>query len=105
MHEAHFINLTEELNLRMSDDNLETQKQTPLETTGHGERKETSRKSALGGLNPELKDALSQALGSWENVSEQTQQTPKKKSAQDERLEDVKKLLTELKNKLNEFND
>lgn len=89
----------------MSEETLEQYKQTPSNSSGGtNEKKETSRKSALGGLNPNLKDALSQALDSWEHVSEPTV-TPPKKSAKDEHLEDVKRLLGELKNKLNEFND
>lgn len=87
----------------MSDGILEQNRnQTPDSSNSNGEKKETSRKTAIGGLNPDLKQALSQALDSWETL---TEQVSKKRSPDEEQLQEVKKLLGELKSKLNEFSE
>lgn len=85
-----------------NDGNLE-QKQNPSpDLPAMGEKKDPARKSAMGGLNPDLKNALSQALGSWNTV---TKEVRNKRPPDQEHLEDVKRLLTELKAKINQFDD
>lgn len=86
----------------MSDGTLEHNKHQTADSSATSEKRETSRKSAIGGLNPELKSALTKALGSWETL---TEQVSTKKSPDEEQLEEVKRLLNELKSKINEFND
>ena len=62
------------------------------------ETKETSKKSRLGGLNSGLREALS----SWETL---TEEVANKVSPDQEQLLEVKKLLGELKRKLNQFEE
>lgn len=86
----------------MSDGILEQNKNQSPDSSASAEKKESSRKPAMGGLNPDLKQALSQALDSWEALTEQVSQ---KRSPEEEQLQEVKKLLNELKSKLKEFGD
>lgn len=86
----------------MSDGGLEQNKNQPQETSPNGEKREATRKSGGGSINPELARALSNALGSWENLSEEVKN---KKAPDQEQLEEVKKILVELKSKIKEFID
>lgn len=62
------------------------------------EKKEPARKSLFGNLN--LNQDLKQALNSWDSLGEEVQH---KLSPAEEQLQEVKKLLNELKTKLHEF--
>lgn len=62
------------------------------------ETRETSKKSRLGTLNSDLRGALS----SWETL---TEEVANKVSPDQEQLLEVKKLLGELKSKLNQFEE
>lgn len=86
----------------MSDGILDQNKNQTPEPPTKGKKKESSRKTAKRGLRPDLKNALSQALDSWDTV---TEQVVNKKSPDEERLEDVKRLLSELKSKINQFEE
>lgn len=86
----------------MSDGILEQNKNQSPDSPATGEKKESSRKSAMTGLNPDLKSALSQALDSWETL---TEQVLNKKSPEQEQLEEVKRLLTDLKSKITQFEE
>lgn len=88
----------------MSDDNLE--KIRPTAVPKNNETSATPAATAggvksrptFGRLNQDLKDALN----SWETLSEEMTQ---KVSPEEEQLREVKRLLSELKSKLNEFED
>ncbi|WP_347358409.1 hypothetical protein [Bdellovibrio sp.] len=83
----------------MSGDILEQQQNQPQEPAPSSEKKETvSKKSLFGNLNSDLK----QALNTWETL---TEEMTNKVSPDEEQLHEVKRLLGELKSKLNEFND
>lgn len=72
----------------------------PSEKSGSGSatQEKPSKRSLFGNLNVDLK----QALDSWDTLSEEVSL----KTAPDEKqLSEVKKLLQELKAKLNQFND
>lgn len=56
------------------------------------------KKSLFGGLNMELR----QALDSWDSLA---QEVVNKKSPDEERLQEVKRILGELKSKLDQFED
>jgi len=101
VHEALSIEEAEPVQ-RMSDGILDQNKNQSPDSPATGEKKESSRKSAMGGLRPDLKSALSQALDSWETV---TEQVINKQSPDQKQLEDVKRLLSELKSKINQFED
>lgn len=62
-------------------------------------KKETARKPLFGG---NLNQDLSQALNSWEVL---TEQMANKVSPEEEQLQEVKRLLGELKSKLKEFGE
>lgn len=108
MHEALAITIKAELEQRMSDGNngneanLERQQNANPDSPTTSEKREPARKSAKGRLNPDLKNALSQALGSWNTV---TKEVKNKRPPDQEHLEDVKKLLVELKSKINQFDE
>lgn len=85
----------------MSDNNLEklekqtSQSQDPSAPT---EKKESSRKSLFENLN--LNQDLKQALNSWDSLAEKPST---KRTHNEEQLQEMKKLLSELKSKLSEF--
>ncbi|MEK2644862.1 hypothetical protein [Bdellovibrio sp. BCCA] len=81
----------------MSDGILERQ-QNPADTSASTEKKESARKSVFGSLNQDLK----QALDTWDVL---TEQMSNKISPEEEQLQEVKKLLGELKSKLQEFGE
>lgn len=86
---------------RMSDDNLEhikppASKESATDaapTSGNGKSR-----PLFGRLNQDLKDALN----SWETLSEEM---GTKLSPEEEQLQEVKRLLSDLKSKLSEFED
>ncbi|KHD87650.1 MAG: hypothetical protein OM95_13215 [Bdellovibrio sp. ArHS] len=86
----------------MSDDVLEKQSNTPLEGPGPSENSDkpasSARKSLFGNLNKDL----TQALNTWDNL---TEQMSNRVSPEEEQLQEVKRLLGELKSKLNEFSE
>ncbi len=88
----------------MSDDNLEKIRPSAApknnETSSSPNTNVGSAKArpTFGRLNQDLKDALN----SWETLSEEMTQ---KVSPEEEQLREVKRLLSELKSKLNEFED
>ena len=84
----------------MSDGNLEQNKNESQDSSPAGDRREPIRKIGGSSLNPELAKQLSNALGSWENVTEEVRN---KKAPDQEQLEEVKKILGELKSKIKEF--
>jgi hypothetical protein len=84
----------------MTDDSLDNNKQQTPDSPQNGEKKDSSKKSLMGSLNPELKQALSSALGSWDTLSEQVVH---KKSPEQERLSELKQILGELKLKIDQF--
>lgn len=87
----------------MSGDILE-QKQhlsQDLSQADHGdqpEKKAPAKKNLFGNLNKDLKDALS----SWDSL---TAEMSKKVPPDEQQLQEVKKILGELKAKLNEFEE
>lgn len=81
----------------MSDGSLE-QQQNPTDSSANTEKKESSRKSVFGSLNQDLK----QALDTWDTL---TEQMTNKLSPEEEQLQEVKRLLGELKSKLKEFGE
>ncbi len=82
----------------MSDDNLEKQPNAS-ENSAPAEKKESmAKKSIFGNLNQDLKHALD----NWETL---TEEMTHKVSPEEEQLQEVKKLLGELKSKLQEFGD
>ncbi|WP_413569957.1 hypothetical protein ACLWBD_05725 [Bdellovibrio sp. HCB117] len=86
----------------MSDDALEKQSNTLLEAAAArsetSEKPSSSRKSLFGNLNKDL----TEALNSWDTL---TEQMSNRISPEEEQLREVKRLLGELKSKLNEFAD
>lgn len=62
------------------------------------EKKGPAKKNLFGNLNKDLKDALN----SWDSL---TAEMSKKVPPDEQQLQEVKKLLGELKAKLNEFED
>lgn len=84
----------------MSENTLAKQQNQRQDPSASTEKKESSRKPLFRKLN--LNQDLKQALHSWDSVSEEVQN---KKSPDEEQLQEVKKLLSELKSKLNEFNE
>lgn len=85
----------------MSDDNLERIKpQTNTESAPDAAPQSGAGKSRplFGRLNQDLKDALN----SWETLSEEMSH---KLSPEEEQLQEVKRLLSDLKSKLSEFED
>ena len=88
----------------MSDSNFDPQPETTTisessENKSSVENKGLSlKKSLFGSLNTELK----QALDSWDNLA---QEVKTKKSPDEERLQEVKRILGELKSKLDQFED
>ncbi|WII71439.1 hypothetical protein QJS83_13295 [Bdellovibrio sp. 22V] len=82
----------------MSDGIIERQQNNSQDSSATTEKKESSRKSLFGNLNQDLK----QALDSWDVLSEQMSN---KLSPDEEQLLEVKRLLGELKSKLNEFGE
>lgn len=85
----------------MSDGSLELKENQP-QISSPDEKKDPVRKAGPAPINTELKNALSLALNSWENLSRDVES---QKSPDVKQLEEVKKLLGEIKNKLNEFID
>lgn len=88
---------------RMSDGSIEKQGPAPLnndESTLASAPQGGGSKSRplFGRLNQDLK----QALNTWETLTEEMSQ---KLSPEEEQLREVKRLLSELKSKLNEFED
>lgn len=83
----------------MSDDSKD-QHQVPLKGhTQNPEPKESlSKRSLFGNLNQDLK----QALDTWELL---TEEVASRMSPEEEQLMEVKKLLGELKSKLQQFDD
>lgn len=66
------------------------------------EKKEPSRKPLFENLN--LNQDLKHALNSWDTISETgNTKVTNKRSPGEEQLQEMKKLLGELKSKLNEF--
>lgn len=82
----------------MSDGILEQQQNTTPDSSVSTEKKESSRKSLFGGLNQDLK----QALTTWDTL---TEQMTNKVAPDEEQLQEVKKILGELKSKLQEFGE
>lgn len=83
----------------MSDDNLEKQPNASNASSAPAEKKEPmAKKSIFGNLNHDLKNALD----TWETL---TEEMTNKVSPEEEQLQEVKKLLGELKSKLKEFGD
>lgn len=62
------------------------------------EKKNPAKKKLFGSLNKDLKDALN----SWDSL---TAEMAKKVPPDEQQLQEVKRLLGELKSKLNEFED
>ncbi len=81
----------------MSDDTLVKQPE-PMANSAWISPKEGSRKSLFGNLNSDLQSALN----TWEVL---TEQMANKMSPEEEQLQEVKKLLGELKSKLAEFGE
>lgn len=81
----------------MSDDTLVKQPE-PMATSAKESPKEGSRKSVFGNLNSDLQNALN----TWDVL---TEQMSNKVSPEQEQLQEVKKLLGELKSKLAEFGE
>lgn len=81
----------------MSDDIVEKQPDT-LALSAKESSKESSRKSLFGNLNSDLQ----QALSTWDVLTEQMAQ---KISPEEEQLQEVKRLLGELKAKLSQFSE
>lgn len=81
----------------MSDDILEKQPDTKG-PSGKESSKDSSRRSLFGNLNSDLKSALD----TWDVL---TEQMAHKVSPEEEQLQEVKKLLSELKSKLAEFGE
>lgn len=82
----------------MSDGILERQQNPIPDSSVTTEKKESSRKSVFGSLNQDLK----QALDTWDVL---TEQMSNKLSPEEEQLHEVKRLLGELKSKLQEFGE
>ncbi len=86
----------------MSDDILDPQlperHNQSKDSSASTEKKESSRKSLFGNLNQDLK----QALDTWDTLTEEMSH---KVSPEEEQLQEVKRLLGELKAKLNEFSE
>ncbi|GEM_PF-2033047 len=82
----------------MSDGTLERQHNPPLDSAPSAEKKESLRKSVFGNLNKDLK----QALETWDAL---TEEMSNKLSPEEEQLQEVKRLLGELKSKLQEFGE
>jgi hypothetical protein len=86
------IGLSKESQLEKNNSS-ETTEPTPVENKGLG-----LKKNLFANLNTELK----QALDSWDNLA---QNVSTKKSPDEERLLEVKRILGELKSKLDQFED
>jgi hypothetical protein len=86
----------------MSDGGLEQNNNENLGTSPVGEKREASRKNGSISINPDLAQALTNALDSWENLSAEVKN---KKAPDQEQLDEVKKILLELKSKIKEFID
>lgn len=82
----------------MSDGILERQQNPIPDSSVPTEKKESTRKSVFGSLNQDLK----QALDTWDVLTEQMSH---KLSPEEEQLHEVKRLLGELKSKLQEFGE
>ncbi|QLY26647.1 hypothetical protein [Bdellovibrio sp. KM01] len=87
----------------MSNDIIETARTTRANTTEKeattaSTAKETGKKSLFGNLNADLK----QALDTWDVI---TETMTNKVSPEQEQLQEVKKLLGDLKAKLAQFED
>lgn len=90
----------------MSDNNKDLTPAKSVEATvKSGEEKKeaqasssTSKRSIFGHLNSDLQNALN----TWEDL---TEQMAEKVSPEEEQLQEVKRLLVELKSKLQQFND
>ncbi|UXR64987.1 hypothetical protein EZJ49_01825 [Bdellovibrio bacteriovorus] len=86
----------------MSGNNLERQQNTNLDAQNSPEKPEkrepASKKSLFGNLNTDLKNALD----TWETL---TEEMTNKISPEEEQLQEVKRLLGELKSKLNQFDE
>ena len=86
----------------MSDDNKDL---TAQPNSPKGEQKEGTQSSSAGGKRSifgHLNSDIQQALNTWEVL---TEQMATKISPEEEQLLEVKRLLGELKSKLQEFND
>ena len=77
----------------MSDDNLEREQPKDQET-----KEPSAKKKLFNNLNSDLRSALS----TWENL---TEEMAKKISPEEVQLLEVKRLLGELKSKLEEFGE
>lgn len=86
----------------MSGDNLERQQNSNIDTPNTPEKTEkresSPKRSLFGNLNSDLK----QALNTWETL---TEEAAHKVSPDEEQLQEVKRLLGELKSKLNQFDE
>lgn len=82
----------------MSDTLERQQPQTPDSPAPAEKKESTSRKSLFGNLNSDLK----QALNTWDTLSEEM---TNKIAPDEEQLLEVKRLLGELKSKINQFDD
>ena len=88
----------------MSDRNKDLTRTKPPDMTAakSDEKKEAlaslSKRSIFGHLNSDLQNALN----TWEDL---TEQMAEKISPEEEQLQEVKRLLVELKSKLQQFND
>lgn len=81
----------------MNDNKARRHKQSQG-SSARAEKKEPARKSLLGNLN--LNQDLKHALNTWDSLAEEVHH---KLSPAEEQIQEVKKLLSELKTKLNEF--
>ncbi|MFV8259574.1 hypothetical protein ACNQKP_17335 [Bdellovibrio bacteriovorus] len=86
----------------MSGGNLERQQNSNTDTPNSPEKPEkrepSSKKSLFSNLNSDLKHALN----TWETL---TEEAANKVSPDEEQLQEVKRLLGELKSKLNQFDE